>query len=48
MKTAFIGHRQIFASDIDERLLKSIEEEIISGCYSFTMGMHGQFDKLSI
>ena len=48
MKTAFIGHRQIFAKDIDERLLKAIEAEIQNGCRSFTMGTHGQFDTLSL
>ena len=48
MKTAFIGHRQIFAKDIDERLIKAIEVEIQNGCQSFTMGTHGQFDALSL
>ena len=48
MKTAFIGHRQIFAKDTDERLLKAVEAEIQNGCRSFTMGTHGQFDKLSL
>ena len=48
VKTAFIGHRQIFAKDIDERLLMVIEAEIQNGCRSFTMGTHGQFDRLSL
>ena len=48
MKTAFIGHRQIFAKGTDERLLKAVEAEIQNGCMSFTMGTHGQFDKLSL
>ena len=48
MKTAFIGHRQVFAKDIDSELLNVIEAEIQNGCRSFTMGTHGQFDKLSL
>ena len=48
MKTAFIGHRQIFAKDTDEQLLKAVEAEIQNGCRSFTMGTHGQFDKPSL
>ncbi|MCH5165511.1 MAG: hypothetical protein J1G01_03820 [Clostridiales bacterium] len=48
MKTAFIGHREIFTNDIEERLLKAVEAEIQNGCRSFTMGTHGQFDKLSL
>lgn len=48
MKTAFIGHRQIFAKNIDERLLKVVETEMQNGCRSFTMGTHGQFDSLSL
>lgn len=48
MKTAFIGHRQIFAKDIDERLLAAIDIEIAGGCKSFTMGTHGEFDMLAL
>ena len=48
MKTAFIGHRQIFAKNIDERLFQAVEAEIKNGCRSFTMGTHGQFDSLSL
>lgn len=48
MKTAFIGHRQVFAKDIDDRLRKAIENEIANGCGSFTMGTHGEFDALSL
>ena len=46
MKTAFVEHRQIFANDINEQLLKAVEAEIQNGCRSFTMGTHGRFDKL--
>ena len=48
MKTAFIGHRQIFAKDITERLIAAIQIALDSGCKSFTMGTHGQFDALSL
>lgn len=44
MKTAFIGHRRIFAKDIDERLTNAIQKEIDNGCVAFTMGTHGEFD----
>ena len=48
MKTAFIGHRQIFAKDIDERLSTAIQTEIENGCTAFTMGTHGRFDDLAL
>ena len=48
MKTAFIGHRQIFAKDIKERLIAAIQTEIENGCKGFTMGTHGEFDTLSL
>lgn len=48
MKTAFIGHREIFANGVDERLIAAIEDEIDLGCRSFTMGTHGRFDKLAL
>lgn len=48
MKTAFIGHRQIFADDINERLASAILTEIENGCKSFTMGTHGKFDSLAL
>ncbi len=47
-KTAFIGHRQIFANTLSERLIEAIDTEIHNGCDCFTMGMHGQFDKLAL
>lgn len=47
-KTAFIGHRQLFAKDIDERLTNAIRAEIENGCMSFTMGTHGEFDSLAL
>ncbi len=48
MKTAFIGHRRIFAKTLPQRLIKAIEAEIKSGCLSFTMGVHGEFDSLAL
>lgn len=48
MKTAFIGHRQVFAKNIDEKLTDAIYNEIANGCKYFTMGTHGQFDRLAL
>ena len=47
-KTAFIGHRQVFAENIWTKLLDAITNEITNGCSVFTMGTHGDFDKLSL
>ncbi len=48
MKTAFIGHRQVFASNIEEKLTDAIRTEIEGGCRTFTMGTHGAFDRLAL
>lgn len=48
MKTAFIGHRQIFAKTLPQRLIEAIKAEIDNGCLSFTMGTHGEFDSLAL
>lgn len=48
MKTAFIGHRKVFAKNISERLLDAIQTEINNGCKAFTMGTHGEFDSLAL
>ncbi len=48
MKTAFIGHRHIYSRNIMERLNNAIINEIKSGCRSFTMGTHGEFDYLAL
>ncbi|MDE6617704.1 MAG: hypothetical protein K2K13_01610 [Clostridiales bacterium] len=48
MKTAFIGHRKIFADNLDKRLIEAIKIEIGNGCNSFIMGTHGQFDTLAL
>lgn len=48
MKTAFIGHGEIYANDICERLIDAIQAEIDVGCRVFTMGTHGEFDRLAL
>lgn len=48
MKTAFIGHRQIFADNVGERLTDAILSEVKNGCREFTMGTHGDFDTLAL
>lgn len=48
MKTAFIGHRRIFANTLSQRLKEAIRDEIEKGCISFTMGTHGEFDRLAL
>ncbi len=48
MKTAFIGHRKIFTKGIYERLVNVIRIQIKNGCKVFTMGTHGDFDKLAL
>ena len=48
MRTAFIGHRKVFAEDIEARLVAAIQTEIERGCTTFTMGTHGEFDRLAM
>ncbi len=48
MKTAFIGHRRVFAKNIKEKLADAIRNEIDNGCRNFTMGVHGEFDNLAL
>ncbi len=48
MKTAFIGHRQVFARNIESKLADAIQTEINNGCIAFTMGTHGEFDDLAL
>ena len=47
-KTAFIGHREVLSDKVEERLKTAIEEQIANGCKSFTMGTHGEFDKMAL
>ena len=48
MKIGFIGHRQIFAKTLPKKLIEAIRAEIENGCFSFTMGTHGEFDGLAL
>lgn len=47
-KTGFIGHRQVFCDGIYENLLVVIKRQIDRGCNTFTMGTHGEFDRLAL
>lgn len=47
-KTCFIGHREIFFKNKNERMSQAIERELSRGCKAFTMGTHGNFDKLAL
>lgn len=47
-KVAFIGHREIICDDLEERLNNAIQNEINLGCRNFVMGVHGDFDDLSM
>lgn len=48
MKTAFIGHRNVFSLGISHILEDTIKKQIERGCKSFTMGTQGAFDKLAL
>ena len=48
MKTAFIGHRKVFAKYIEARLIAAVHTEIENGCTTFTMGAHREFDALAL
>ena len=47
-KVAFIGHRHISINSLKDRLLKVVTEKIKEGYLIFTMGTHGDFDKLAL
>lgn len=47
-KTAFIGHRQIFQNNLEEKLRLAIEQQIQSGCIHFIVGSHGEFDRIAL
>ena len=48
-KICFIGHRNVYKyGEIEKRLYNLIEEKIIDGYKCFTMGTHGEFDKLAL
>lgn len=46
-KVCFIGHRNIY-ENIREKLKETVENEIKNGCKFFTMGTHGEFDKMAL
>lgn len=48
MKTAFIGHRQIFGDNVYKRVIAAVADEVRDGCTQFTMGTHGEFDRLAL
>ncbi len=47
-KIAFIGHRYVFDKSIKSKLYYEVKRQIENGCTNFTMGMHGEFDKLAL
>lgn len=49
-RTTFIGHRYLWGSDKDirNRLSEEVKKQIEQGCKFFTVGVHGEFDKLSL
>lgn len=46
-KVCFIGHRNIY-ENIREKIKETVENEIKNGCKFFTMGTHGEFDKMAL
>ena len=47
MRVCFIGHRDIF-ENIREKLKEAVENEIKNGANFFTMGTHGDFDRIAL
>ena len=47
-RIAFTGHRYIWDSELRDKLKSVIIEETKSGNKFFTMGTHGDFDKLAL
>ncbi len=49
-KVAFIGHRNLWgkSDDVEVKLRKEVEKQIHNGCKFFTMGTHGEFDKIAL
>ena len=47
-KTAFIGHREYAGNKLEAELYLAVENQIKSGCKNFTMGTHGEFDKMAL
>lgn len=47
-KVCFIGHRNSWNEDLKNKLTQVVEQEILSGTKHFTMGTHGDFDKMAL
>ncbi|MBR1925757.1 MAG: hypothetical protein IJ837_02755 [Clostridia bacterium] len=47
-KICFIGHRNIYDNKIEEKLTEIIKKEIKNGYNYFSMGTHGEFDKIAL
>ena len=48
MKTCFIGHRKVWAEDVNKKLDEAIKAEYDSGCRKFIVGTHGNFDHFAL
>ena len=48
MNICFIGHRKIWGGDVRDRLKRVVEDEIRGGGEFFTMGTHGDFDRMAL
>ncbi|HIT77690.1 MAG TPA: hypothetical protein IAD47_02730 [Candidatus Limihabitans stercoravium] len=48
MRIAFIGHRQILDNTLFNRLYNVTEQAILSGCFHFSVGCHGEFDRIAL
>ena len=47
-RVCLIGHRRINTIEVSPLLESAIKEELDNGCRFFTMGTHGDFDKLAL
>ena len=47
-RICFIGHRNVSFRAVRKSLKDVIEYEIKNGCKNFTMGTHGEFDKMAL
>lgn len=48
MKTCFIGHRNIYDPSVRDNLKKVVMNQIAKGCKKFSMGTHGEFDRMAL
>lgn len=47
-KVCFIGHRKFLPPWLAEQLKLTVEQTIKDGCWHFSMGTHGDFDRLAL